>query len=169
MINLTIKPHVGISKIELGMNRNIVHDIMGNNFIAMKKGNAECECYYDFCFQIHYDNNIVNFIEIVNNPIFEVVYKGQNIFTTEAEELISFIEQSSKYLNTQEAQLCYAYIFEDIGLSLYRSNVFKEKTMDEAWFQELSQEQKDDESKYLYFESVSIFSKGYYDSIKPFL
>ncbi len=61
------------------------------------------------------------------------------------------------------------YIFEDIGMSLYRSNVFREDAMTETWFQSLSQEQKDDELKYLYFESVSIFSRGYYDPIKSFL
>lgn len=169
MINLTITPHVSIGKIGLGMSRDIVHDIMGNNYIAMKRDKAEYDCYYDFCYQIQYDNNIVNYIEIANNSKFEVVYEGQNIFTTKAEELISFIEQFSKYLNTQSAQVGSTYIFEDIGLSLYRSNVFKEETMGETWFQKLSQEQKDDEKKYLYFESVSIFSRGYYDSVKPFL
>ena len=169
MDNLIIKPQVGIGKITLGMSRDEVHELMGTNFTHMKTDKIVHDYYYNFCLQIQYDNNnIVNYIEIINSSTYHVVLEEVDVFKTKAENLISYIEQFSKYLKTPSAQLGYMYIFEDIGISLYRSNVFKEETMKDAWFLQMNQEQKDDELRFQYFESIAIWSKGYYDSVDLF-
>jgi hypothetical protein len=38
--------------------------------------------------------------------------------------------------------------------------------MDEPWFLQMSQEQKEDELRFQFFESVSVWSKGYYKENK---
>lgn len=133
------------------MSRDGVHELIGTNFTHMKPDKIVRDCYYNFCFQIQYDNNnIVNYIEIVNSSTYHVVLEGVDVFKTKAENLISYVEQFSKYLNTPSAQMGFMYIFEDIGISLYRSNVFKEETMKEPWLLQMNQEQKEDELRFQY-------------------
>jgi len=171
MDNLIIISQVGIGKIKLGMSRDEVHKLMGTDLSRIKNGNIVCDTYFDSCFRIEYDNNIVNFIEIVNSitKYYHVVFEEVDIFNTTAKNLVSYAQQFSKYLDTPSAQAGFMYIFEDIGMSLYRSNVFKEETMNEPWFLQMNKEQKEDELRWQYFESVSIWSKGYYDSVNLFL
>ncbi|MDF2941611.1 MAG: hypothetical protein K0S01_469 [Herbinix sp.] len=170
MDNLIVIPQVGIGEVKLGMHRDEVHELVGTNDTNIKTDSIVRGCYYDFCFQIEYDsNNIVNFIEIINNPTYNVVFEGVDVFKTKAEKLVSYVEQFSKYLETPSAQLGSMYIFEDIGISLYRSIVCKEETMKEPWFLQLSQEQKEDELRFLYFETIAIWCKGYYDSVNLYI
>jgi hypothetical protein len=170
MENLNVIPQVGIGKVKLGMHRDEVHELVGTNYTNIKTGSIVRDYYCNFCFQIEYDsNNIVNFIEIVNSSTYNVVFEGVDVFKTKAEELVSYVEQFSKYLKTPSAQLGYIYIFEDIRISLYRSIVCKEETMKEPWFLQLSQEQKEDELRFLYFETIAIWCKGYYDSVNLYI
>jgi hypothetical protein len=169
MDNLIIKPQVGIGEVKLGMRSQEVHEVMGNDFIKLKTGNIDRDCYYNLSFQIHYDNNIVNYIEVANSTAYSVMYENIDIFKIKANEFILYLNKSSKHLNTPSAQLGYMYVFEDLGISLSRSNVFNEETLKEQWFQHLSQEQQNEEFKFLYFESVSLWSKGYYNSINLYI
>ncbi len=50
------------------------------------------------------------------------------------------------------------YSFPELGLNFWRSGIFKEEDKLEDWFIELSQEDQKEECRFLYFETVSIFS-----------
>ncbi|WP_347488541.1 hypothetical protein ABDB91_15195 [Desulfoscipio sp. XC116] len=167
MGRLIIEPHIGIGKVKLGMSRKAVHEIMGMNFESLKRDNILIDLYYESCFQVNYNKEgVVNFIEIADGIIdnFKVVFKDIEIFKTKANDLVSYFEKISKYnKDDPDAVLGFMYIFEDIGVSLWRPNVFKEEILHEPWFQQLEQEDKEYELKFQYFESVSIWSKGYYD------
>jgi hypothetical protein len=169
MEEFQIIPKVRLGKIELGMSRSMVHHAMGKNFIEITRDGVIYDSYEDYSLHIHYENDTVNFIEISNNPVVEVLYENTNIFNTPAESLIAYLVMFSDYLNTTEARLGYSYIFNNLGISLYRSNVFKEETLNESWFKNLTQEEKDEELKFLYFESVSVWSEGYYNVIQDIL
>ena len=75
------------------------------------------------------------------------------------------MQKDSQYLPTQSAKMGCSYIFENIGISFYRSNVFESESENEIWFQQLSHDQREDTLKYQYFESIAVWEKGCYDSV----
>jgi len=167
---LIMEPYIGIGNVKLGMNMQEVHEAMGTD---LYNGNYECNSYdeyFNYNLRVYYnDENIVNFIEAISciSNYVQLMFEGVDVFKTKADELISFIEENyDKYdRNNPESEFGYGYIFENVGLSFWRPNVFKEEDMKEEWFQELGTEQKEDEFKYLFFETAAVFSKGYYDVI----
>lgn len=169
MINLIIRPQVGIGNIQLGMTRERVHELLGDKYSMERRDDIVYDFYSDSYMQICYENNNVNFIELYNNCEFKVLLDNVEIFKTNADELILYLSKLDDFLNTNEAKTGYMFIYENLGVSLYRSRVCNKKIIEEQWFIQLSQEEKEDELKYLYFESVAIWSKGYYDSIKMYL
>ncbi len=170
MENFIIRPCIGIGNLELGMSREQIHELLGSQCHTEIKDGIMCDYYLNMLIQICYDDNLsVNFIEISCSTECSVFYKETDIFKTKAEDLIQYLNKEAEYLNTCEARNGYGYIYEDLGLSLYRSQVMNEKTMKEQWFLELSQEQKEDELRFLNFEAVAVWSKGYYDTVKDLL
>lgn len=167
MKRLILEPHVGIGDIKLGMKRTEVRHIMNRDFISSQKNNVLIDAYYDYCFHVHYNKqNRVDFIELANaiTNNYQVFFKDISIFNTKSQDLVSYLEDFSNYnKDSMDAQLGYMYIFDDIGLTLWRSNVFKEDILNEAWFHELAQEEKNYLLKQQYFESVSMWTRGYYD------
>lgn len=169
MKKINITPKVAIDNIELGMTRDTVHKIMGNKYFEMVRDSVLSDSYDDILLKICYENEIVNFIEISSNPGISVFYKETDIFQTKAENLIAYLKQYGDYLDTSEAQWGNSYIFEELGIALYRTAVFKEESINEPWFQELSPEHKEDELRFLYFEAVAVFGEGYYDTVKDIM
>lgn len=168
MHKLLIEPNVGIGKVKLGMTREEVHRVMGNNYFSFTRNAVNIDAYYSSCFQINYDKNyVVEFIEMANGIAghFQVVFEEVDVFKTKAEALVAYVEKFAGYdKDSAESKSGYSYIFKDIGLSLWRPRVFKEEFLQESWFQELKQEIKEDEMKYWYFEAVGLGRKGYWDT-----
>lgn len=171
MDKLIIRPSTGIGNVRLGMNREEVLEAIGMCFYSTYDKHNLCDEYFNYNLRVYYnDKGIVNFIEDLYyiSKYVQVIFEGIDVFKTKADELVSFIEKNcDKYnRNDSDSQFGYGYIFENIGLSLWRSNVFKEETMHEEWFQKLGPEEKEEELRFQYFEKVSVFGKGYYDIIQ---
>ena len=159
MFKIDLKPRTGIDKIQLGMTKDELRKIEIESGISIEKK-------YSGCLRICYDDEgLLNFIEIANpySDLFKVFFEDIDIFNTKAEELIEFILKFGNYdRENDDSKLEYQYVFKDIGLSLWRPNVFKKEYLDEIWFQNYSMELQEDEMKYLYFQSVSIAVDGYW-------
>lgn len=82
-------------------------------------------------------------------------------FHTKANTLIPIIDEVSPYDRSEESP-GFAYYFKELGLALWRGNVFEEEQMNEAWYQEMCVENQQDELRFLYFETVSVMTPGYY-------
>lgn len=166
MNKFNLIPKSSIGNISLGMSRDMVHEILGNKYFEMFREGVLSDSYDDILLKVCYEKDIVNFIEISNDSGTNVFYDNINIFQTKADDLVAYLKQYSDYLDTSDAEWGFAYIFEELGISLYRTGVTKEESINEPWFQELSDENKEYELRYLYFEAVAVFGEGYYDSVK---
>lgn len=164
---IEIKPYTSIGKIKLGMSSQEVNNIMKNNYKDIHINNGK-EILLPPTFNIGYDkNDKAIFIELCRSyvprdDICPAIFKGVNVFTTKAKELISYIEKFYEY-DKNDWELGCSYIFKDIDLALWRSSIFKEEYLLESWFQKLGQEEKEQELSYRYFETVIIGIKGYFD------
>jgi len=54
-----------------------------------------------------------------------------------------YLSKLDNFLNTNEAKTGYMFIYEELGVSLYRSRVCNKKIIEEQWFIQLSQEEKE--------------------------
>lgn len=89
-----------------------------------------------------------------------------DVFKTKANKLIKQIEQISPYIKNSESLAGYNYVFPEIGLAFYRSRALTEEDLVTAWFKAQSVENQKDEMQFLYFESVMITSKDYFEFMK---
>jgi hypothetical protein len=167
MASIKIELNIGIDGIKLGMTRDEVHEVIGKDYLSFNRGNSNIDAYYSGCLQVNYDAYYeVNFFEIASGicMYFDVFLNDVNVFETKAEELVKYIERFAEYgRDDWEVKLGHSYVFKGIGLSLWRSRVFRDEVVQEEWFKKLSQEQKDDEMKYRFFESVGIAVNGYWN------
>ncbi|MCQ4088398.1 hypothetical protein [Saccharibacillus sp. JS10] len=155
---LIIEPGIGIGKVKLGMTQSEIEEA-----VQYYKKNYEAGTnYFDFfehSFKVEYDaNGKAEFIEIVAEfeDFFECTCYGLHVFKTKADQLISALNEISKY--SQDVSDEYQYIFGDIGLNLWRPSVFTEETRQEDWFQEMSQENQELEMRYFYFQTAAVHS-----------
>jgi len=143
MDKLNIKPHVGVGKIRLGMNKIEVNQLLGEPLSYEE----DIEYYFNNFLQISYDEkNEVEFIEIFSSINFDVEYNGIQIFNSTAKEVIEKICEFQKY-DENDPELGYSYIFKNIDLSLYRSVV----------------PENDEDKEGKYFSTIGIGIKGYWE------
>jgi len=117
MQKIVIEPHIGISKIKLGMNKIEVNQLLGDPI----SNEENIDYYFNNFLQISYDDKKeVEFIEVFSSIDFEVKYSGINIFSSTAKEVIEKICELEQY-DEDDPELGYSYIFKNIDLSLYRS------------------------------------------------
>lgn len=162
---ITLKSNIGAGSIELGMSRSQVHLLMGEPEQTTDR-NIITDDYYDSLFRVSYDlNKTVNFIEIISGikRTVKVLYENQDVFNTKSNDLVRFLGAIEPYKPDMESMSGYCYIFENLGISLWRPVVFDESMLLEQWFQEMPKENKVDEMRHLYFETLAIFRNGYYD------
>jgi hypothetical protein len=158
---------VGVGNVKLGMTMEEVHEAMGMNFVSTKMFNIITDRYMESNFRVDYDkHNIVNFIELINyiTDYSQVFYEEVNVFQTKAAELVAYFERYANYNHDLvEAQSGSGYVFEDLGISLWRSRVFSKEFLKESWYKQMAKEEQEAELRFQYFETVSVWSKGYYD------
>ncbi|KPV56344.1 hypothetical protein QJ48_28320 [Paenibacillus sp. A3] len=163
MEKLTIEPGQGIGLIKLGMNKLAVEKAL-QDYTASYHGINYGDNYFADAFRIEYDlEEKVKFVEIpwTLKNVFTCTCSDIDVFNTKAEELIKKLDNISPY-DRQHQELGYTYVFPQWGLSLWRSRKFEEDDMQTDWFKNLSPENQEDELRFMYFESVSIWSESYY-------
>jgi hypothetical protein len=146
MNKLIIEPGVGIGTIKLGMAKSEV-DCHINEYVQKYEKGTSYFNFFKNAFKIEYDKNEkVKFIEIISamNIFLSCQCHDIDVFSTKADELIPKLNQISEHEDTNDE---FQFVFTNIGLSLWRSSVFKE--MDE--------EDQEEEKKFMYFQTVAVY------------
>lgn len=158
MAQLIIEPGNGIGKLKLGTTKTEVDEVIK----YYTKNYEEGTNYFDFfenAFKVEYDHSgKVKFIEIVSEfkNFFDCICHDIDVFNTKANELVRNLNRISKHEKETNGET--QYIFASIGLSLWRSSVFTEETMQEDWFKEMCEENQEEEMRYFYFQTVAVYS-----------
>ncbi|MCB0153961.1 MAG: hypothetical protein KDF65_04125 [Anaerolineae bacterium] len=148
-----VEPLKGINPILFGMTREESRSAVGTTPFTFRKNafasTTDTDAYFDHCFQVFFDKEYqVDFIELSTNDSFKVVYKGIDIFNTEAARLIESISKDADY-EKRDPELGYSYIFPELELSLWRPVV--------------PENQNDLEGRY--FSTVGIGRRGFSASL----
>ncbi|WDV47646.1 hypothetical protein PV797_08160 [Clostridiaceae bacterium M8S5] len=153
---LEIVPKKSIGPVELGMDRKEVYAILGEP----KEAGKGLEWVNDYHIQYD-DNDKVIFIEIPNSFIDThfVLYKGVDVFATEAKILVKILSEDGDYEDEDEG---YSYSFNSLGIGFWRPVVFEYEMVYDPEFQELLPEIQLDEIKHRFFETVCVFVDDYY-------
>lgn len=125
------------------------------------------DMYFKYNLTIEYDtNNMAEYMQISNgfdeDNCYDVLLYGKNIFKTESNLLIDFIENKYDKYDRHDSEIKTSYIFKKIGISLWKE-ISYDVISKEDWFQNLNDEQKKYEERCKYFETIAVFRKGYYD------
>ncbi|WP_411342600.1 hypothetical protein ACE3MZ_13050 [Paenibacillus sp. WLX1005] len=159
MTTIEINSLVGIDSILLGMNETEVKEKIKessfNNFEELFSG-------------LEYDsNNKLNYIEI-SNPFGEfdlqLLYNGIDLFKTKADDIIKLISEHNAYIQDDESEMGFNFIFQELGIAFWRPNVITEDMLNSKEFlTELTPENQEYEKRNFYFTTVSLFSPSYYN------
>lgn len=154
---LEVEANGGIGEIKLGMKREKVYRILKSS--GDLKAPEEWIDYY----HIGYDNNLVTFIEMPNLYMDNqfVLFNGIDVFRTEAKSLVRLISDYGKY-DESDWELGYSYKFPSLGIGLWRPSIFEYEMINNSSFKEMNEEIQRDEMKYLYFQSVCVYTRDYY-------
>lgn len=119
-----VEPHVGVGPVRLGMSRDEVRRIMPGPVDSFRKGPDalyETDGFHNCAFQVFYggDTPTVEYIELSADAEFSAVYRGMNVFGTEAKDLVAHISRVAEY-DATEPEMDYSYIFPELELSLWR-------------------------------------------------
>ncbi|WP_432664465.1 hypothetical protein R9X47_28560 [Wukongibacter baidiensis] len=147
----------GIGPIKLGMSRDEVYKILGHP----KNPKEVCEWVGDY--HISYKDNKVNFIEIPSSfmDTHFVLFNEVDVFRTEAKLLVRYISDYGRY-DEKDWELGYSYKFPTLGMGFWRPTIFEYEMVNDPEFKEMDEEIQRDEIKYLYFESVCVYTNDYY-------
>ncbi len=84
-----VNPHIGIGAIKLGMGRDEVKKALGvENYSG---SNGASDYYFDNAIQVEFEDDMADFIGVSYHPDYLVMYKGVNVFDTEAKDVFELI------------------------------------------------------------------------------
>ncbi|MBY0054662.1 hypothetical protein P4U99_25925 [Brevibacillus agri] len=127
MDNLIIEPGEGIGLIKFGMSKDEVEKCI-QSYTEKYQKEYHIQDYFKGFFMLEYDSEgKVDFIEIpeVLKETFNCLLMGIDVFNTKAEDLVEKIDEIAEYDRNQSDG--YTYFFPSLGLSLWRSDIFKEE------------------------------------------
>lgn len=173
MLFLPVIPHVGIGPLKLGMSpEQILVTINQLRYqwtrpdkskILITQDNGEDVLLrymdHDSFFMVRYKDDQAIEInihkqlkELANITLFDI-----NVFETPVEQLVADLKQFSAYTyDSDDEDLSTEYIFQDIGVRLWREHPFHKKLfLDKAYMKEMKLV-IDDMFQYLYFEMVGV-------------
>ena len=169
---IRIIPSESIGVVNIGDTKDTVRQKMKDCDVALKYSVnnqfSKRDSFYEGDFFVHYDPmDAVSLIEVAYsmNDYLTVLWNDIPIFSTEADALIQQTRKYAEFIENDESNKGYTYVFDEFGVAYWRPGVFNKKDEAEEWFLELSCENQADERKHLYFESVSVFRKGGWSSI----
>jgi hypothetical protein len=124
LISYETIPHVGVGPVKLGMTREEVRRVMPGPYESFLKGlnpKHKTDAFHNCGFQVFYGGElpVVEYIELSRESGFRVVYRGVDVFTTPAEQLVAYISGDATFDST-DPELGYAYILPDLDITLWR-------------------------------------------------
>ena len=134
-----IKPLESVGKVKFGMSKNETNILLG----LPNSINENVHYYFNNCLQIHFEHDLVSFIEIANSSELKVNLMDLNIFEMTVENLIPEINNFYE-LDHTDPEKGYSYIFPKIEVSFWRSVIQENGS---------------------YFESIGIGKQGYYSEV----
>ena len=174
---LSIVPHNGIGLLRIGMRPEQISE-------SIKQMHKEGILPGDFQIQMSKDLEIVKDVVILRylNPCFFFMVQYQNgyaaeisvdrhlrecnrkimlydidIFRTPAEQLVTRLKDFSVCsYDTDDEQLSYTYGFNDIGIRLWREDVFHPKLLLDAAYMKMMKLVIDDMVQYQYFDMITV-------------
>lgn len=154
---LTIQPGIGIGNLKLGMTKDEVNECIQAYKDKYQK-RYHSKNFFKNVLRVRYDaNEKVNLIEIPYElkEEFRCLLNDIDVFNTKADELVQRIDKISHYdRSNTEMDTCFR--FPELGLTLWRPDLFKEENLEEEWFKELQPDIQEDYKKNLYFSSVAV-------------
>lgn len=161
MKRLDIVPNKCVGEIFLDMKQEDVEKILiGKHSSAGKSDSFYREFYEDHEIFIEYNSsgNVVT-IELVDvmTDMYEVYLNGIEVFKTKAEKIVMELEKLDECIVEEpDKDLATEYVFENLGLTFWRSSAFHPKLLNDPEFMDMSESIKEDEMKYWYFESIGV-------------
>lgn len=159
MTIIKITPLVGIDPIKLGMTELQVEEELKN---------SPFDNHEELFSRLEYDaTNKLHYIEM-SNPFdgfnLQLIYNGVDLFKTKAKDIIESISKQASYIQDDESQMGFNFIFQELGLAFWRPGVMTDDILNSKEFlTELSPENQEYEKQNFYFTTVSLFSPSYYD------
>jgi len=131
------------------MSRQEVQEVFDLPAYTFFKLGELVDAFFGNSFQVFYDasEQHAEYIEVSKSAEFTVLYKGINVFTLPADELISLIANDSPFDPT-DPELGYSYVFPDLELA--------------CWRPILPEGLDDNEGRF--FATVGIGTKGYFSA-----
>lgn len=174
MRTLHVIPFEGIGLLKLGMSPEQILDaiteewsnlnLFGNNNIQISK-DTEDDGYSlryikgSFFFMVYYINDRAVEISVdreMSNRMNVVLY-DVDVFNTPAEEVINSVRHFSKYSYDAEDELLSTnYVFNDIGIRLWREEAFHEKLLSDKAYMEKMSMIIEEMYRYLYFDIITV-------------
>lgn len=113
-----------------------------------------------FYYQYEFTGDRAVFIELSESAQveFRCLYEDMDLFGTPADELIPRLDAISPYLRDEDAEFGFRYLFPQLGMLLWRSRIFREEDRETDEYREMSPENQADEQRFLFFETVAVFS-----------
>lgn len=149
--NFVIEPGVGIGALTIGMPREEAERILE----TYRRGNLF------YLFDIDYDEaGRIAEIEIDRGTGLEmnaVLSEGTKLFEIPVEDLLPMFGQYGADFAQDDA---YVYDYADAGITFWRERLLSRSDLDQAWFLEMSAENREDELRRLFFETVRIKRKS---------
>lgn len=115
-MELNIEPHVGVGQVCLSMGKEEVRAALGEPSFSHENR----ETFLAGLHVHYYPDERVEFIEVSSSDKYTALFKGIDVHTTPAEELVAFILRFATF-DANDPELGYGYIFKDLQLSLWRS------------------------------------------------
>jgi hypothetical protein len=117
-----VVPHEGIGPVRLGMSRAEAREAMERAGVPLPPVHLEDsrDEYHNAGFQVSHDaSGNVEYIEIYRGEPFVTRYRGVDVFTTPADEMVALVAETAPY-DPDDADLGLTYVFRALDLSLWR-------------------------------------------------
>ncbi len=113
-------PHRGVGPVLLGMSCEQSRAAMGISCRPSKNMPSSTDTYLNNSFQIDFDeHDRVEFIELSNDEVITAIYKGQEVFKMQADDLVRFTAQDAPF-DPDDPELGTSYTFPALDLALWR-------------------------------------------------
>lgn len=113
-------------------------------------------------FMVTYQNKKAVEISVdrISSGIRDVILYDTNVFNTEVEELVNYLKKFSNFsYDSDDVLLSYLYEFYDIGINLWREDVFHRKLLDDIEYINIMSKILDDMYRFLYFDMITVKSE----------
>ncbi|WP_188066380.1 hypothetical protein [Brevibacillus brevis] len=156
MDNLIIEEGRSVGTLRIGMTKQELDQCVRT---YQEKCIRPCDFFHSL-FKYEYDSEgKVTHIHITDTvkDYYTCLFRDIDVFNTKASKLVEGLDKVSPYIRDNDASLGFSYTFPELGLSFWRNHVRNEEYFHSEEFKELDPDIQEDEMRYLYFETTTIF------------